>query len=181
MSGARSSTSGGARQGRPRVVQAIADGVPLRTRWGYVTVTPRKLVKLTGHPKATIHLYPPGITRQVRTLLHWRNVAASWTGLTLTGLALALCLAVWSVLGLAISATVLAVIYGSLILGPHRTAAQIQTVTLSATPAGMLNAALYGAVAAQLDALDEAGHDPVGYEAEWWRIYRVVEKRRRSA
>lgn len=181
MSGASSSTSGGARQGRPPVGQVIVDGVPLRARWGYVAVTPRELVRLTGRPKATIHLYPPGVTRRVRRMLHWRNFAASWTGLTLTGLALVACLAVWSVLGLAIGATVLAVIYGSLILGPHRTAAQIQTVSLSATLAGMLNAALYGAVAAQLDALDEAGHDPVQYEAEWWRIYRVVEKHRRSA
>ncbi|ELB86435.1 hypothetical protein Rwratislav_44986, partial [Rhodococcus wratislaviensis IFP 2016] len=53
------------------MLQAITEGIPTSSRWGRVDVTPLQIAQQRSI-RATLSIYPPGVTSRERTLMHLR-------------------------------------------------------------------------------------------------------------
>ena len=160
---------------RISVLQAITEGIPTSSRWGRVDVTPLQIAQQQRSLRATLSIYPPGVTSRERTLMHLRKLGTTWVGLLGYLAVLVVAGIVLGVLGAAMAIAVLIALWAGIALATSGVNKDTRCLRIYARPGSVGGEmARLEEIATQLDALDTANLDPVSYEAEWGRIYRQL-------
>ncbi|WP_212636058.1 DUF6611 family protein [Rhodococcus opacus] len=159
---------------RISVLQAITEGIPTSSRWGRVDVTPLQIAQQRSI-RATLSIYPPGVTSRERTLMHLRKLGTTWVGLLGYLAVLVVAGIVLGVLGAAMAIAVLIALWAGIALATSGVNKDTRCLRIYARPGSVGGEmARLEEIATELDALDTANLDPVSYEAEWGRIYRQL-------
>lgn len=157
---------------------ALAAGRDLTARWGGIELTPAGIAVVQRSRTVTLTVYPPGITHAERALMTLRYAANSWLGalLALFLTVIVVSLPHGGLLGIAISACFLLVLWIACTVPSDRVNANTHRLRLRVGPTGIAGPFdQWNHIAHQLEELDATpGLNPVEYEAEWGRIYQQL-------
>lgn len=161
---------------KPRLslVQHIKTATPAFRRWGVLDITPEPITRLTAEVTARLEIYPPGVSDTERVLLRVAGFGHGFYGLVLGGF-IVMCTGLAGGVATALLATALLLVtWAFAYIRSHRLRLASKRLAFRARKNHVVPGEQFERVLLELQDLDEAGLDPVVYEAEWGRIYRSM-------